>query len=29
VDLDALVARYIDPVYWSKFLQEEQEAHLS
>jgi hypothetical protein len=29
VDLDALAARYIDPVYWSKVLQEEQEAHVS
>jgi hypothetical protein len=29
VDLDALAARYIDPVYWSKVLHEEQEAHVS
>jgi len=29
VDLDALAARYIDPVYWSKVLQEEQEVSLS
>jgi hypothetical protein len=29
VDLDALAARYIDPVYWSKVLQEKQEAHVS
>ena len=29
VDLDALAARYIDPVYWGKVLQEEQGAHLS
>jgi TnpA family transposase len=29
VDLDALAARYIDPVYWSKVVQEEQEAHVS
>ena len=29
VDLEALAARYIDPVYWSKVLQEEQEVHWS
>jgi len=29
VDLDALAARYIDPVYWSQVLQEEQEAQVS
>ena len=29
VDLDALAAYYIDPMYWSKVLQEEQEAHVS
>ena len=29
VDLDALAARYIDPVCWSKVLQEEQEVSLS
>lgn len=28
VDLEALAARYIDPVYWSQVLREEQEAHL-
>jgi len=27
-DLEALAARYIDPVYWSQVLREEQEAHL-
>jgi len=29
VDLDALVARYSDPGYWSTVLQEEQEAQVS
>jgi hypothetical protein len=29
VDLNALAARYSDPEYWSKVLQEEQEAQVS
>jgi hypothetical protein len=29
VDLDVLAARYIDPVFWSQVLQEEQEVSLS
>jgi hypothetical protein len=28
VDIDALVARYADPVYWSKALQDLSEAPL-
>ncbi len=29
IDIDALVARYADPDYWSKVQQEEQEPPLS
>jgi len=29
VDIDALIARYADPAYWSKALREEGEPPLS
>jgi hypothetical protein len=28
IDIDALVARYVDPTYWSKALKEESEGPL-